>query len=112
MTDWKSLQDTNPEPSLLDAIAHAEKVNIYRVKADAQWLPYEVIFDGERLPPLSLEYPQVYRDDIDDSHDDWETRYLERMREVVGKPVEVFVIATDELGAFAQAVAVLDQHKG
>ena len=24
MTDWKSLQDTNPEPSLLDAIAHAE----------------------------------------------------------------------------------------
>lgn len=25
MTDWKSLQDTNPAPSLLDAIAHAEK---------------------------------------------------------------------------------------
>jgi hypothetical protein len=25
MTDWKSLQDTNPEPSLLDAIAHAEE---------------------------------------------------------------------------------------
>jgi hypothetical protein len=24
MTDWKSLQDSNPEPSLLDAIAHAE----------------------------------------------------------------------------------------
>jgi hypothetical protein len=25
MTNWKSLQDNNPEPSLLDAIAHAEK---------------------------------------------------------------------------------------
>jgi hypothetical protein len=25
MTNWKTLQDTNPEPSLLDAIAHAEK---------------------------------------------------------------------------------------
>lgn len=25
MTNWKSLQDSNPEPSLLDAIAHAEK---------------------------------------------------------------------------------------
>ena len=25
MTDWKSLLDTNPEPSLLDAIAHAEE---------------------------------------------------------------------------------------
>ena len=25
MPDWKLLQDTNPEPSLLDAIAHAEK---------------------------------------------------------------------------------------
>jgi hypothetical protein len=24
MTNWKSLQDSNPEPSLLDAIAHAE----------------------------------------------------------------------------------------
>ena len=25
MTKWKDLQDTNPEPSILDAIAHAEK---------------------------------------------------------------------------------------
>ena len=25
MTDWKSLMDSNPEPSLLDAIAHAEQ---------------------------------------------------------------------------------------
>jgi hypothetical protein len=25
MTKWKDLMDTNPEPSLLDAIAHAEK---------------------------------------------------------------------------------------
>ena len=24
MTNWKSLQDNNPEPSLLEAIAHAE----------------------------------------------------------------------------------------
>ena len=24
MTNWKALQDANPEPSLLDAIAHAE----------------------------------------------------------------------------------------
>jgi hypothetical protein len=24
MTDWKTLQDSNPEPSLLDAIAHSE----------------------------------------------------------------------------------------
>ena len=24
MPDWKLLQDSNPEPSLLDAIAHAE----------------------------------------------------------------------------------------
>jgi hypothetical protein len=25
MTNWKDLQDANPEPSLLDAIAHSEK---------------------------------------------------------------------------------------
>ena len=25
MTKWKDLHDTNPEPTLLDAIAHAEK---------------------------------------------------------------------------------------
>ena len=25
MPDWKLLQDSNPEPSLLDAIAHAEE---------------------------------------------------------------------------------------
>jgi hypothetical protein len=25
MTKWKDLQDTNPEPSLLDAIAHVER---------------------------------------------------------------------------------------
>jgi hypothetical protein len=25
MTNWKRLLETNPEPSLLDAIAHAEK---------------------------------------------------------------------------------------
>lgn len=25
MTKWKDLQDTNPEPNLLEAIAHAEK---------------------------------------------------------------------------------------
>ena len=26
MTNWKTLQDSNPEPSILDAIAHARKL--------------------------------------------------------------------------------------
>jgi hypothetical protein len=43
MTDWKSLMDANPEPSLLDAIAFAEQPvriyheggDLYRVQRDA-----------------------------------------------------------------------------
>lgn len=79
-------------------------VNIYRVKADANWLPYEATF-------CSARYPQVYRDDIDENHADWETGYADRLHELVGKPVELYVVATDELGAFTQAIEVLKKEQ-
>lgn len=88
-------------------------VNIYRVKADANWLPYEATFDCDR--PLVMaekfRYPQVYRDDIDENHADWETGYADRLHELVGKPVELYVVATDELGAFTQAIEVLKKEQ-
>jgi hypothetical protein len=85
-------------------------VNIYRVKADANWLPFEVKFDCDRSSEYAHQYPHVYRDDIREGHREWETNYFERMGELVGKPVELYIVAVDELGAFAQATAILNQH--
>jgi len=88
----------------------SEKISVYRVKADADWLPFEVIFECKRGKISVAQYPQLYRDDIEEGDDDWETDYFERMGEVVGKPLELYIVAVDELGAFAQAVAILNQH--
>jgi hypothetical protein len=85
-------------------------MNIYRVKADANWHPYQVIFERTIQTPHHYKYPQVYRDDIGEEDDDWETNYTDHMGDLVGKPVEVYVEAADELGAFAQALALLNQH--
>lgn len=79
-------------------------INVYRVKTDADWQPCRVIFEcSVQGPPTRYKYPQVYRDDITGSHEDWETKYEDRMDELVGKPIEIYVAATDELGAFTQA---------
>ena len=42
MTDWKTLQDTNPEPSLLDAIAHAEEQQLEdrHTTTQREWLDW------------------------------------------------------------------------
>jgi hypothetical protein len=42
MTNWKTLQDTNPEPSLLDAIAHAEEqpVELKTATLDGELIAY------------------------------------------------------------------------
>jgi hypothetical protein len=42
MTNWKSLQDTNPAPSLLDAIAHAEEqpVELKTATLDGELIAY------------------------------------------------------------------------
>jgi hypothetical protein len=42
MTNWKTLQDTNPEPSLLDAIAHAEKQQLEgrHTTTQREWLDW------------------------------------------------------------------------
>lgn len=89
-------------------------VNIYRVKADANWLPYEATFDCNGVPHVAekFHYPQVYRDDIPADHEDWETNYVDRLHEVAGKPVELYAVATDELGAFTQAIEVLKKEQG
>ena len=88
----------------------SEEINIYRVKTDANWLPFEVKFDCERSSEYVHQYPQLYRDDIEESDEDWETDYFEHMSAVVGKPLELYIVAVDELGAFAQATAILNQH--
>jgi predicted small secreted protein len=82
-------------------------VNVYRVKTDANWHPYQVIFECTTQTPITHKYPQVYRDDITEGHEDWETKYEDRMDELVGKSIEVYIAATDELGAFVQARALL-----
>jgi hypothetical protein len=83
---------------------------VYTVNTDADWLPYKVKFDCERQSTFGHQYPQLYRDDISSAHDEWETNYIARIDEVVGKPVELYVVAADELGAFAQAVALLTKE--
>lgn len=88
----------------------SEDISVYRVKTGADWLPNEVFFDCKRQKHFVHQYPQIYRDDIDEADDDWETDYFEHMDEVVGKPLELYIVATDELGAFAQARAILNQH--
>jgi hypothetical protein len=85
-------------------------MNIYRVKAGADWLPYLVIFHRTAQTLPEYKYPQVYRDDIGEEDEDWETDYRNHLDELGSKPVEVYVQAADELGAFAQALAVLNQH--
>jgi len=91
----------------------SEKMSVYRVKAGADWLPCEATLDCER--PMSVvdkfQYPQVYRDDIPNDHDDWETRYEGRLHELIGKPVELYVVAVDELGAFVRAKQLIAEAK-
>jgi hypothetical protein len=91
----------------------SEEMSVYRVKVDANWLPYEATFDCERLTSVvdKFQYPQVYRDDIPEGHDDWETRYEGRLHELIGKPVELYVVAVDELGAFVKATEVLKKEQ-
>jgi hypothetical protein len=86
-----------------------EEISVYRVKTGADWLPNEVILDCIRPKIYAHQYPQLYRDDIEEGDDGWETDYFQRMDEVEGKPLELYIVATDELGAFAQAVAILNQ---
>jgi len=88
----------------------SKEITVYRVKVDANWLPFEVTLDCIRPKIYVFQYPQIYRDDIEEGDDDWETDYFEHMSAVVGKPVELYVVAVDELGAFAQATAILNQH--
>lgn len=85
-------------------------IRVYTVHTDADWLPYKVELNCERQATFAHQYPQLYRDDINAAHDEWETDYITRIDEVVGKPVELYVVAADELGAFAQATALLNQH--
>jgi hypothetical protein len=85
-------------------------IRVYTVHTDADWLPHKVMFNCERQATFAHQYPQLYRDDIDCAHDEWETDYITRIDEVVGKPVELYIVAADELGAFAQATALLNQH--
>ena len=84
-----------------------EEISVYRVKTGADWLPNEVICIMPKI--YAHQYPQLYRDDIEEGDDDWETDYFQRMDEMVGKPLEIYIVATDELGAFAQARAILNQ---
>ncbi len=88
----------------------SKEITVYKVKVDANWLSPEVTFSTKRHPHFVFQYPQLYRDDIGEDDEDWENDYFERMDEVVGKPVELYIVATDELGAFAQATAILNQH--
>ena len=87
-------------------------IHIYRVKTDADWQPYQVILEHTPHTSLVHQYPQVYRDDITNGDDDWETKYEDRMDELVGKPIEIYIAATDELGAFAQAHALITKERG
>jgi len=88
----------------------SEEITVCRVKVDANWLPFEITLDCIRPKIYVYQYPQLYRDDIEEGDDDWETDYFERMGEVEGKPLELYIVAVDELGAFAQATAILNQH--
>lgn len=87
------------------------KVNIYRVNVDADWIPYEATFDCSRSVEWVSGYPQVYRDDILESDSEWAVPYDHKMHELIGKPLEIYVDAVDELGAFVRARQLLAEYK-
>jgi len=51
MTNWKSLQDTNPEPSILDAIAHAEKNKAIDKRINAMLAEHGIILPVPDMSP-------------------------------------------------------------
>ena len=71
MPNWKTLQDSNPEPSLLDAIAHAEEQqledrrslhNFIMAWAEANDVPGVKLTLMSDLP-LVFEMPSLKGDD-------------------------------------------------
>ena len=66
MTNWKSLQDSNPEPSLLDAIAHAEEQQVFMVYGwlgDYPHYVYPFTDPDEAMQFVTLA--QAHFDDVD-----------------------------------------------
>jgi len=51
MTNWKELQDNNPEPSLLDAIAHAEKNKAIDERINAMLAEHGIILPVPDMSP-------------------------------------------------------------
>jgi len=70
MTKWKDLQDTNPEPSLLDAIAHAEQQQ--QVFLATGWNgDYPQYFYPFTDPDEAMQFVELAQAHVDDV-DRWE----------------------------------------
>ena len=83
MTNWKSLQDTNPEPSLLDAIAHAEQpVKRYNHAYDVAFSLVSNDPEGKDVTPAMLRAALLRRVADLDANDQWE--------EAVGAPFDTY----------------------
>lgn len=59
MTDWKTLQDSNPEPSLLDAIAHAEKNKTIDKRINAMLAEHGIILPVPDMSPDMAVMPSL-----------------------------------------------------
>ena len=57
MTNWKSLQDTNPTPSLLDAIAHAEKNKATDERINAMLAEHGIVLSVPDMSPDMFVMP-------------------------------------------------------
>jgi len=88
-------------------------VKSYLVKADADWKVETVRSEGDVLRdgPTHRKYPMLYRCDVPQDHHLWDKEYQNTPKRVLGVPVDVYIDAPDELGAFVKAQAWLDKHK-
>ncbi len=83
MTNWKTLQDSNPEPSLLDAIAHAEQpVKRYNHAYDVAFSLVSNNPEGKDVTPAMLRAALLRRVADLDANDQWE--------EAVGAPFDTY----------------------
>ncbi len=86
-------------------------MKMFIASADADWRVYEVTYDHVPTPGYESRFPVLYRNDINEDDENWETTYTHTPHELERTPVALHVVAADELGAFAQAQAWLDERR-
>ncbi len=85
----------------------------YKVVTDADWRVVSAEYAGE-VTDRTLRhrsYPYLYRNDVPESNELWGAEYQNSSSMVWNIPVELHLLANDELDAFVKAQAWLDERK-